>query len=418
MTQRIHQTQLANGLTLLVEPMPWLESAAFTFSLPAGYQFDPEDRRGLANFCCEMVQRGCGDRDSRQFVEDLEFLGVDYSASVSSSHTTYSSALPAESLPGTLEIFADMVRRPSIPVEQLEDGRRVCFHELLSIEDDLQQRAMIELRRRIYPDPLGRISTGDSESIAATTLEDIQDFFQNSYRPNGAILGIAGKVDWEEVKALVTRLFGDWEMGEEPSISLKPAIEEDFHITHDSNQTQIALAYPAVPYADPDYFLARGAVGVLSDGMSSRLFTEIREKRGLCYTVYASYHSFRDRAAVICYAGSRTERAQETLDVLVEELHRIGEGIRQDELDRLKVQMRSTLVMQQESSRSRASSMVGDWWHLGRARTLDELNEILHGLSVERINSYLAKNPPQDFRLVTLGNSPLEKPRGISHPSA
>ena len=159
-------------------------------------------------------------------------------------------------------------------------------------------------------------------------------------------------------------------------------------------------------------------MGVLSDGMSSRLFTEVREKRGLCYTVYASMHSMKERGSIIVYAGTSADRAQETLDVTVAEIQRLSRGIQQSELDRLKVSIRSSLVMQQESSRSRAASMAGDWFHLGRVRTLEELTQIINSLTVQEINHYLAEHPPQNFKLVSLGPTPLEEPSGVSTASA
>jgi predicted Zn-dependent peptidase len=182
----------------------------------------------------------------------------------------------------------------------------------------------------------------------------------------------------------------------------------------ESSQTHIGIAFDSVPYPHPDYYLARGAIGVLSDGMSSRLFTEVREKRGLCYTVYASCHSLRDRGSVLCYSGTTTDRAQETIDVILAELKRLSLGVEVDELDRLKARIKSTLIMQQESSPSRSGSIAADWYFLGRIQTLQELRQIIDGLTCERINRYLADHPPSNFSIVTVGEKPLEVPRGVS----
>ena len=162
----------------------------------------------------------------------------------------------------------------------------------------------------------------------------------------------------------------------------------------------------------------RGAVGILSDGMSSRLFTELREKRGLCYAVFASLHSVLNQACIVSYVGTGADRAQESLDALVEQLVQLRQGVSQAELDRLKVQIRSSLVMQQESSRARAGSIAGDWFHLGRARTLAEVNDLINELSVERINQFVREHPLQDFNLVTLGPEPLELNHAVSSASA
>ena len=148
--------------------------------------------------------------------------------------------------------------------------------------------------------------------------------------------------------------------------------------------------------------------------MSSRLFTEVREKRGLCYAVHASCETVRDRGAVVAYAGTTTDRAQETLDVLVHELLRLREGVGKEELQRLKARIKSQLIMAQESSSARSSQIAWDWYHLDRVRTLDELSSIIDALTCETINQYLVDHPPRDFRVVTLGAKQLEIPRGIS----
>lgn len=414
MKEVILQHTFENGLVLVAQPMPWLESAAFSIAVPAGFRYDPENRLGLANFVCEMVQRGSGDLNSRQWVEALDYLGVDYSSNASLYNTNFGGAMQHAQLHDALKIFADVLRRPRMPADQLEDGRMVCFQEIASLADDLSQRALIRLRANFYGSIDGRICEGDMESVAAITLDEIIEFHQANYRPNGMIIACAGKLEFEALKQHVGELFADWEPRDVQAVeSLDPKHGYE-HIGHESEQTHIAIAYPSVPYAHEDYYLNRGAVGVLSGGMSSRLFTEVRENRGLCYTVFASCHTLLDKAAVICYSGTTNDRAQETLDVILEELTKLAQGITEDELRRLKVQIRSGMIMQQESCRSRASSIAGDLFHLGRVRLLDEVNELINGLTVDSINHYLAQNPPADFDVVTLGPQPLEYQHGLS----
>ena len=147
--------------------------------------------------------------------------------------------------------------------------------------------------------------------------------------------------------------------------------------------------------------------------MSSRLFTEVREKEGLCYTIFAAFAPQRDRGAVFCYAASGTETAQETLDITLRELRRMKDGVTENELNRVKAKIKSLLIMQQESCRGRTGAIAGDWFHLGRVRTLDEIKEKIDSLTVGTINSYLEQIPPANFDVVTLGPQPLEMPRGI-----
>jgi predicted Zn-dependent peptidase len=414
LNQSIYTHLFENGLVLVGEAMDWLESAAFSLLVPAGCSRDPADRLGLANLTCEMAQRGCGSRDSRQFVADLELLGANTSASVSTVHCNYGGAMPAESLLPTLSIYADVVRRPHLPPDQLEDARLVCIQEIRGIEDDLAQKAFQELLRLQYGTPFGRSYPGTIEGVESVSEDDIAAFVAGTYRPNGAILSVAGKFDWPQLLDHVSRLFADWSPGQWPNAEDSPAIERVRHLPQESSQTHIGISHSSVPCSHPDYYEARAAVGVLSDGMSSRLFTEVRENRGLCYAVQASYHSLRDRGSVLCYAGTTTNRAQETLEVVLAELIRLGRGIAQDELDRLTATLKSSLIMQQESSLSRSNVLAGDWYHLGRVRTVDEVRTIIDGLSCDKTNAYLASHPPRDFRVVTLGENPLEIPVGIS----
>ena len=174
--------------------------------------------------------------------------------------------------------------------------------------------------------------------------------FRQRVRPNGAILSVAGNIEWEPLKAQVEGLFSGWEPGGSAEIVPEPHQPTSGHIEKDTQQTQIALAFPSVPVTDPDYYSARAAVSVLSGGMSSRLFTEVREKRGLCYSVYAFHETFKSRGTLFAYAGTRAERAQETLDVTLAELKRLKDGIEGDEIDRVKAGLKSSLIMQEEST--------------------------------------------------------------------
>ena len=413
MSEPILCRTFSNGLVLVAEPMRWLESAAFTLLVPAGCAYDPPDRCGLASFASEMSIRGAGPRDSRRLIEDLDNLGVDRSESVIDSHIRYSGATVAANLPETLAIYADILRGPRLPEDQLEAARLVMLQELRAVEDEPAQKVMIELQRRHYPEPWGRPSQGERAALESTTLADIRQFFARNFRPNGAILGVAGKIDWPRIEESVERLLGDWNAGPEPEIVERPTTVKQAHLTYESNQTQIGIAYPSVPYRDPAYFQAWGAVGVLSGGTSARLFTEVRERRGLCYNVYATYHTLRDRGGVFCYAGTSAERAQETLNVTLGELVRLAEGVQAQELRRLKARIKSALIMQQESSSSRSSSIARDWYHLGRVRTLDEVGRLADELTCESINAYLAEHPPGDFTIVTLGPRELEVPGGV-----
>lgn len=408
MTQKIHSHQFPTGLTLVAEEMPWLESAAFALLAPAGCVYEPEEKLGLGSLTCEMTQRGAGERDSRQFLEDLENLGADTSASVSVAHSSFGGAMPAERLPQVLAIYADLIQRPHLPEEQLDDARLGCLQEVRAVEDDLAQKTMQQLRLRHYGSPWGRSSQGTEATLSKLTMADVRNFFRLRYSPRGAILSVAGKIDWPQLKGHVEKLFGDWRAAATTAEKEAPPQRKYQHLTTESSQTHIGIAHDAVSYSHADYFQIRGAVGALSDGMSSRLFTEVREKRGLVYTVYAMCHSLRDRGAILSYAGTTAERAQETLDVMLTELNGLYDGVTAEEIDRLKGRIKRALIIQQESSPSRSGAIALDWYYLGRVRTMAELSQIIDGLSADSINTYLAAHRPREFSIVTIGQTALQ----------
>ncbi len=299
-TQPIFSHTYPNGLVLVAEPIDALQSAAFTFLVPAGCVYDPADRGGLSSFTCEMALRGAGPRDSRQFILDLDNLGVERGESVSNAHTSYSGATLAENLPKALAIYADVLRRPHLPEDQLEAGRLAMLQELRAVEDEPAQKVMIELRRRHYPEPWGRPAQGEQEALEATTIDDIRGYFRRCYRPNGTILGVAGRIELGAAEGLGGRIAGRLAAGRRRRHRRDARRGRYQHLPYDSHQTQIGIAYASVPYRHPDYFQALGAVGVLSGGMSARLFTEVRERRGLCYSVYATLHTLlRSRRRVL-----------------------------------------------------------------------------------------------------------------------
>ncbi len=408
MQQILSTHRLSNGLVLLAEEMNWCESVAYTMLVPCGAIDDPPERPGLANLVCEMVLRGAGDYDNRRLSEAFENLGSERSESVSQAHTAYAAQSLAEHLYPTLELLADLVLRPHLPEDQLEAARQVALQEILSLEDEPPQKMMVELGRNFFPDPWGRPSFGEFNGVERITIEEIRRFYSRYYQPEGAILSVAGKFDIGELRADIERLFGDWKANSRPPIVESDRGTDQVHIPCDSAQTHIGIAYPAVPFRDPDFLPAWSGVNVLSGGMSGRLFEEIREKRGLCYSVSASYYTHLNRGSVFCYCGTAPARAQESLDLLFSELDRLREGIGEGELRRLKIRAKCSLIMQQESTAARSSAIARDWYHLGRVRTKAEIDKTITELTRERINDYLRSHPAGPFHIVTLGKENLK----------
>jgi predicted Zn-dependent peptidase len=416
--QEVYHHTFPNGLTLLAERMEHVRSAALNFLVPAGCVYDPPEHPGIASVLSDLITRGAGQRDSRELSLALDNLGLDRDESVGSLHTRFWGATLARNLPAALDIYADILRRPHLPADEIEAVQALALQDLQSLEDEPRQKLLIELRRRHYPPPLGQDRRGTPEGVASLNAEVIRDHYHRFFQPGGTIISVAGNIDWQPLKEQVERLFSDWEPGKESPLKLRKPPAKKAHIAKDTTQTQIGIAYPSVPFGHPDYYAAQGAVNVLSGGMSSRLFTEVREKRGLCYAVWASYQTFKDRASVLCYAGSTNERAQETLDVTLGELKRLQEGIEPEEVERVQAGLKSSLIMQEESTSARAGSLASDWYYLGRVRSFEEIQSAINGLTPKSIVQHLRRYPPQDFTIVTLGPKPLRLGRAMGAKAA
>lgn len=411
----VSHRQLNNGLVLLGERMPWLRSASFSFMLPGGTCFEPSGRDGLAGMTSEMVQRGCGDLDSRQFLERLDQLGIERSSNITTVHSGFSCAMPSEILPEAIRLYASLVRQPHLPQDQLEDAKSLCLQDLRAMDDEPSHRCFSELKRFRFPLPYGRIAQGTVDGIESISHKDVRRFHAAQFTPAGSILAVAGNFDWNQLCELVEQHLGQWSG---PEVPLLPDLQPKYgslHVDHNSAQTHLALAYDCAAYQNPQYYEARALVGVLSDGMSSRLFTELREKRGLVYSVFASCFSLAGQGSVLCYAGTTTNRAEETLQVLIDTIRSLGNGIIEDELQRLKNRIKSSLVFEQESSAARSSQIASDWFYLGRVPDREEVCAKVDALTTQGLVDYYHAHQPKNFSLVTVGTVPMELPSGIDN---
>lgn len=410
MAERYFHHTFANGLTLLAEQMPAMQSVAMTLLVPAGVCYDAEGCVGVSTVLSDLVLRGAGERDSRELTDHFDLLGLQRSSTVGIYHTRFAAAAVGPKILESLPAYADVLLRPHLPEDGFEAARDLALQALSGVDDEPRQKLLIKLRELHFPAPLGRNSMGVKEDLEGLKLSDAVSAHKARFRAGGAILAVAGNVDFEVYKAEVGRLFGEVAGGGNEELKLTPPGGAYRFEVQQSEQTHIGLAYPSVPETHEDYYTVRLAAEVLSGGMSGRLFTEIREKRGLCYSVWAGYSSLQGRGSMMAYAGTSNERAQATLDCLVAELHRLSEGVTAAELARAKTGIKSSLIMSGESTSARAGAIAHDWFTRGRLRTLDEIKAAIDMVSVDQVNAYLKRTKVGPFTTVIVGPKELKLP--------
>lgn len=387
------------------------QAVAWNLLLPAGSATEPQGKDGLTSVLESVMYRGAGERDSRELSDALDDLGIQRGGGTDVESTSFGGATLGLYLEDALKLYADIVRRPRLPEDEWEAARDLALQSLDSLEDNPSRKMFVQLRRNWFTSGHKRAAIGTRGGLQSLTLDDLKRDHEARFRPEGAILSVAGGFDFEAVKSQVETLFGDWQ-GAAPPVGEPQTVSEPLfeHIEQDTSQQQIGVAYRGVPSTDADFYAFRVAGEILSGGMGARLFTEVREKRGLVYSVSASSASHRGIGYTLGFAGTTPERAQETLDVLLAELAKMRDGVRDDELERAKVRMTSAVVMGDESSRARVGAIGRDYWMLGRVRSLDEVTEKINAVTPDAIRAMYERFPPGNFSVVTLGPKKLERP--------
>jgi predicted Zn-dependent peptidase len=280
--------------------------------------------------------------------------------------------------------------------------------QIAGIDDEPQRKLMIRLRQWHHPSPYGRNAMGVADEIRKLTLEQCKVDHRQRYIAQGSIIALAGAIDFAQVREIVAADFGDLPPGKPQEVALMPPPGNYHFEPAKSEQTHIGIAWPTVSETDPDYYVARLAIEVLSGGMSGRLFTEIREKRALVYSVGASYSSLKGLGSVLGYAGTSNDRAQDTLDTYLAELERLAKGITPEELARAKIGIKASTIMSGESTSARAGAIAHDFFMRGRIRTLDEIKQAIDAITVDQVNAFLKNHPAGPFTIVVVGPKELK----------
>lgn len=408
MAQEFDRYTLGNGMVVLGEPMKAVATSAFGLMMPCGASRLEDGFSGASHVISDWIFRGAGNLNSRELSDSIDGLGLHRSCSVDSSHLTLGAVCESGNLDSALDIYADIVLRPKLDEKAFEPARQLAIESVLGLDDDPRQKVMIELRKRFYPRPLGNSTLGNVEDLESLTAESVRGIISENFNISETIFCVAGKYNFKALCAQLEKLFGVQEQRTCKAITVEDDGQHYKHIANAGAQVHIGLMTNTVRPAEAQYYDALAAVSVLSGGMSARLFTEVREKRGLCYAIGAKYHGLKEAAGIACYSGTMPDTAQETSDVIISEFKRLADGIREDELDRAKVGLKSSTILSSESSSSRASAIGSDYYVLGHVRSLDEIKAGIDRTSVSSVMEYLQANPFETFTGVSIGPRSIE----------
>jgi predicted Zn-dependent peptidase len=386
MTAELHQ--MANGLTIAVDPMPGAQSVAIGLYAQVGSRSEPKHLSGLAHVVEHMVFKGAGSRDTRALAEAIEDVGGALNAWTARDQTVFYGRTLAKDAPLLCELLADLIRAPHLAEDHLTREKDVILSELgeiMDAPDDLVHEHLFEAA--FGGQPLGRPVIGRSETIRAITREDCLAWVEGELVPARLILAASGKLDPDGLLASAERLLGD--MADRPAVPIGRA---DFiggvrNDRREFEQAHWCLGLPGLAAADPRLPALSIFVQALGGGMSSRLFQELREERGLAYSVNAWQQAYSDTGIVALSCAADRERAVESINLARAVLADAVETLEQSEVDRARAQIEAGLLMALESPSGRTDHMARSIEVFGRILSVDELLDQLHSVDVAAARS-------------------------------
>lgn len=363
MSTQLHR--LSNGFRIVTEPMPGLKSAAIGIWVTAGGRHERPEQNGIAHFLEHMAFKGTARRSSLQIAESIEDVGGYINAYTSREMTAYYARVLEADVPLAMDVIADIVLNPVFDPSEIEVERGVILQEIGQAMDTPDDVVFDWLQEAAFPEQaLGRPILGPSERVSKFSRDDLFGFVREHYAPDQMILSAAGAVDHDEIVKLAEALFGGLEAsGHDMATPAKFSGGERREV-RPLEQAHFALAFESPGYRDAGIYTAQIYASVLGGGMSSRLFQELREKRGLCYTIFAQAGAYADTGMITLYAGTSEALLPELTDLTMSELARAADDMTPAEISRARAQMKAGLLMGLESPASRAerhARLVAIW---------------------------------------------------------
>ena len=381
MSDAIRLTRLPSGLTVVTERMERVETVSLGAYVAAGSRHEAEQENGVSHFLEHMAFKGTERRTAAQIAEEIENVGGHLNAYTAREQTAFYVKVLKEDTPLAADIIGDILTHPTFEPEELERERGVILQEIGQANDTPDDIIFDHFQEAAYPaQPLGRPVLGTEARIRDMPRGTLTNYLRKHYAAGNIVIAAAGNLEHDRILELVHRHFSDL-----PAQQALPVLPARYHggeyrEARDLDQVHIVLGFPSIGYADPDYYATLLLATVLGGGMSSRLFQEVREKRGLVYAIYSFSSPFMDGGLFGIYAGTGESEAEELVPVTLDELHKIQREVTAPELDRARAQVKASLLMSLESTGSRTEQLARQLQVFGRVipthETVAKLNAV------------------------------------------
>lgn len=376
-------TRLSNGMTVATDPMPQLESASLGVWVNCGARHETEPRMGISHMLEHMAFKGTERRTARAIAEEIEAVGGALNAYTSREQTAFHARVLKADVSLAVDILADILTHPTFEKGELERERQVVLQEIGQAHDTPDDIIFDHLQAAVYPDqPMGWQILGNEKTVGAFARDDLDDYMRANYRAGGMTLIASGAVDHAAMVELAERHFGAVRFGEAPRGVAAKFAGSDIRYVEELEQVHVAWAFPGIASGEDALFAAQVFVTALGGGMSSRLFQEIREKRGLCYSIYAFANSCTDGGMIGVYTGTGENEAADISGLVVDQIAALAQTANAEEVARAKAQLLSGLLMGLERPSARAEQIAAHLLAYGRVLPVAEIRQKLDAVSV------------------------------------
>ncbi len=385
---------LSNGFQIVTEHMPSLKSASIGIWVDVGGRHERLSQNGIAHFLEHMAFKGTPNRTALQIAEAIEDVGGFINAYTSRENTAYYARVLENDVPLALDVIGDILMNPLFADTDVELERGVILQEIGMTHDTPDDIVFDWLQEKAYPDQaLGRTILGPTERVSAFQADDLRGFVAEHYGPGQMVLAAAGAVDHDAICKQAEAMFGGMSPITRPTNLIQPAQfgGGEFRRDKDLEQVHFALAFEGPNYLDPEIYTAQIYASVMGGGVSSRLFQEVREHRGLCYSIFAQAGAYEDTGLTTFYAGTSAEQIAELANVTIDEMKRAADDMSDVEVARARAQMKAGLLMGLESPSNRAERLARLWSMWGRIPSLDETITNVDGVTTQAVKDFAGK---------------------------